>query len=106
MAMDETESSVLIDVWTVDPSREPELLDRIRDITRELIVDHEGFESAQIYESVDRAAVMIRIAMRTVKDRQALTDSSEVHNALRELRAIAQSHARVFKLVEDFGETV
>jgi acetolactate synthase regulatory subunit len=48
-----TASPVLIDVWTVDPSREPELLDRILEITRDLIVDHRGFVAAQIYESVD-----------------------------------------------------
>ncbi len=103
--MDETESPVLIDVWTVDPSREPELLERILELTRDVLVDHEGFESAQIYESVDHGAVMIRVTMRTIKDRQALTDSSKVHSALRELRAIAHSHARLFRLVESIGDT-
>jgi len=103
--MEATESAVLIDLWTVDPTREPELLERILEITRDLIVDHHGFVSAQIYESVDHGAVMIRITMRTIEDRQALTDSSEVHSALRELRAVAQSHARLFRLVESFGET-
>jgi acetolactate synthase regulatory subunit len=102
--MEATESPVLIDVWTVDPSREPELLDRILEITRDLLVDHPGFVSAQVYESVDHSAVTIRITMRTVKDRQALTDSADVHSALRELRAIAHSDVRLFRLVESFGE--
>jgi len=48
--------------------------------------------------------VMIRVTMRTTKDRQALTDSPAVHSALRELRAIAHSHARLFRLVETFGD--
>jgi len=103
--MDATESPVLIDIWTIDPSREPELLDRISELTRDLVVDHQGFVSAQIYESMDHGAVMIRITMRTIKDRQALTDSSDVHSAMRELRAIAHSHARLFRLVESFGDT-
>jgi hypothetical protein len=98
------ESPVLIDVWTVDGSRAPELLDRILEITRDLVVGHEGFVSAQIYESVDHGAVMIRIVMRTIKDRQALTDAADAHSAVRELRAIAHSHARLFTLVERFGE--
>jgi hypothetical protein len=98
------ESPVLIDVWTVDPSHEPELLQRILEITRDLLLDTQGFVSAQIYESVDQGAVMIRITMRTVKDRQALTDSAAVRSALRELRVIARSHARVFRLVEAFGD--
>ena len=104
-AMEATESPVLIDVWTVDPTREPELRDRILELTRDLLVEHQGFLSAEIYESVDHEAVMIRVAMRTISDRQALTDSPAVHSALRELRAIAQSHARLFNLVERFGDT-
>jgi len=103
--MEATESPVLIDFWTVDPSSEPELLDRILEVTRELVVGHEGFVSAEVYESVDHGAVMIRVAMATIKDRQALTDSSEVHGALRELRAIASSHARLFRLAGSFGDT-
>ena len=102
--MDPTESPVLIDLWTVDPSREPELLARILEITRDLIVPSEGFVSAQVFESVDHGSVVFRVAMRTIKDRQALTDSAAVHDALRELRGIAQSHARLFRLVETFGD--
>jgi hypothetical protein len=100
--MEASESPELVDFWTVDPTHEPELLDRILEITRELILDRQGFVSADVYESVDHAAVMIRVTMRTIKDRQALTDSSEVHRALRELRTIAHSHARLFRLVESF----
>jgi hypothetical protein len=103
--MEATESPVLIDVWTVDPSREPELLQQILEVTRSLLVGAQGFVSAQIYESIDHGAVMIRITMRTSKDRQALTDSAAIHNALRELRAIASSHSRLFRLVEAFGDT-
>jgi hypothetical protein len=102
--MEATESPVLIDVWNVDPSREPELLERIRELIRGLLLDSPGFVSAQIYESVDHSAVMITITMRTIADRQALTDSAAIHGALRELRTIASSHARLFGLVERFGE--
>jgi hypothetical protein len=102
--METTESPVLIDVWTVEPSRAPQLLQRIREILRDELVDHEGFVSAQIYESVDHGTVLIRITMQTIEDRQALTDSAAVHNALRELRDIAHNHARLFRLVETFDD--
>lgn len=102
--MEALESPVLIDIWTIDPTREPELLQRVLEVTRELLIDAEGFVSAQIYESVDHGAVMIRVTMQTVKHRQTLMDSPAVHRALRELRTIAHSHARLFRLVETFGE--
>jgi hypothetical protein len=98
------ESPVLIDIWTIDPTREPELLQRVLEVTRELLIDAQGFVSAQIYESVDHGAVMIRVTMQTIKDRQTLMDSPAAHRALRELRTIAHSHARLFRLVETFGE--
>jgi hypothetical protein len=47
--------------------------------------------------------VMVR--MRTIKERQELTDSPEAHSLVRELRAIARSHVRLFQLVENFGES-
>jgi hypothetical protein len=99
-----SESPILIDVWTVESTRAPELLRRIHELTHSVLLDAEGFVSAQIYESVDHSAVMIRIAMKTVKDRQALTDSAAVHDAMRELREIAHNHARLFRLVEALGE--
>jgi 4-hydroxy-3-methylbut-2-en-1-yl diphosphate synthase IspG/GcpE len=104
--MEATESPVLIDVWTVDPSRTPELLQRIQQLTHDQLLGAEGFVSAQIYESVDHGSVIVRITMRSIQDRQALTDSAEIHNALRELRVIASSHARLFRLVEAFGASV
>jgi len=43
------------------------------------------------------------VSMRTVEERQHLADSPEAHRGLRELRAIASSHVRLFELVESFG---
>jgi hypothetical protein len=45
------------------------------------------------------------VRMRTIKDRQDLTDSPEARNVVRELRAIARSHVRLYRLVEGFGES-
>ena|ERR1700678_2471712 len=98
------ESPILIDTWTVDPSRKDELVRRISDTVRDVILEQPGFVSAQIYESTEGGVVMLSVRMRTVKERQHLTDSPEAHKALRELRAIAHSHARLYRLVESFGE--
>jgi Antibiotic biosynthesis monooxygenase len=99
------ESPILIDLWTVDPARREELVRRISEKIRSLTVERPGFISAQLYESVDGRVVMVSIRMRTVEDRQHLIDSPEAHAAFRELRAIAQSHSRLYRLVESFGES-
>jgi hypothetical protein len=98
------DSPILIDVWTVDPSRQGELARGISDGLRNVIVGRQGFVSAQLYESINGDAMMVTVRMRTIKERQELTDSPEAHKLMRELRAIAHSHVRLFHLVEDFGE--
>lgn len=98
------DSPILIDIWSVDPSRRDELIRRISEIMQTVILRQPGFVSAQLYESTDGGSVMVSVRMRSVKERLALTDSPETHKALRELRAIAQTHARLYRLVESFGE--
>jgi hypothetical protein len=98
------DSPVLIDLWTVDSSRRDELIQRISDTVRSMLLTQPGFVSAQMYESVDGGVVMLSVRMRTVEERQRLTDSPEAHKVLRELRAIAHTHSRLYRLVERFGE--
>jgi antibiotic biosynthesis monooxygenase (ABM) superfamily enzyme len=98
------DSPILIDVWTVDPSRRDDLVRRISNALHEVMREQPGFVSGQIYESVDGGVVMVSVRMQTVEERQRLTDSPEIHTLLRELRSIANSHARLYRLTEEFGE--
>src|SRR5216683_5330446 len=98
------DSPILIDIWTVDPSRHEELVRRISEQLRSLTTQRAGFISAQVYESVSGREVMVSVRMRTVEDRQHLIDSPEAHAAFRELRAIARSHSRLYRLIESLGE--
>jgi hypothetical protein len=99
------ESPVLIDVLTIDSSRRDELARRISDGVRDVIVGRPGFVSAQVYESTDGGAMIVKVRMRTAKERQDLTDSPEAHQLIRELQAIAHTHTRLFRLLESFGES-
>jgi hypothetical protein len=94
---------MLIDIWTVDPSRRDELVAGITSRVQNIVMRQPGFVSAQIYQSVDRSVVLLGVGMRTIKERQQLMDSAEAHRSLRELRAIADSHSHLFELVESFG---
>lgn len=96
------ESPVLVDFWTVDPSRGEELIREISAAMQSVVARQPGFVSAKIFQSVDGGAVLLSVSLRTIEDRQHLTDSPEAHRVLRELRAIADSHVRLFQLVESF----
>ena len=98
------ESPTLIAVWTVDSSRRARLLQLILEILRKVVTKRPGFISAWVYESTDGGAVMVSIDMGTIEERHDLTDSREMHTAVRGLRAIAHSHVRLYRLVESFGE--
>jgi heme-degrading monooxygenase HmoA len=98
------EAPILIDLWTVESDRRDELVRRISEVMRNVVVGQPGFVSSEIYESVDGGVVMSSVHMQTAEDRQHLLDSREAHNAYRELRAIAGTHARLYRLVESFGE--
>ena len=98
------ESPTLVDVWTVEPSRRDELRARILAMLGDVVSAQPGFVSARVYESNDQGAVMVSIEMRTIKERQDLTDSAQIQTALRELRGIAHSQVRLYRLVGSFGE--
>jgi hypothetical protein len=98
------DSPLLVDVWTVEEGRADQLSARISELLREVAIGRPGFVSADLYESVDRGVVMVSVRMQTVKQRQELMDSPEVHKAVRELREIAHSHSRLLQLLEHFGE--
>jgi Antibiotic biosynthesis monooxygenase len=98
------ESPILIDTWTVDPSRKEELVRGISDAVRDVILEQPGFVSAQIHESTNGGVVMLSVRMRTAEERQHLTDSPGARKVLRELRKIAHAHAHLYRLVESFGE--
>jgi antibiotic biosynthesis monooxygenase (ABM) superfamily enzyme len=99
------ESPILIDVWTLDPSRRVELAKRITDGVRGVVARRPGFVSAELYESTTGDAMMVTIRMQTIKQRQELMDSPEARKLLRDLKAVATSHARLFRLLESFGAT-
>ncbi len=99
------ESPILIDVWTLDPSHRVELARQITDGVRDVVAQRPGFVSAELYESTTGDAMMVTIRMQTIKQRQELMDSPEARKLLRELKVLATSHARLFRLVESFGET-
>jgi hypothetical protein len=98
------ESPILIDVWTVDETRQDELVGILGETMRTLVAPRPGFVSAQIYESVNGGMVLLDLRMRTAADRRQLTDDPELQQAYREARTVAASHTHFYRLVQSFGE--
>jgi heme-degrading monooxygenase HmoA len=97
------ESPIVIDVWTVEPEQQEQLVAAISANLQRLVVGRPGFIAAEIYQSANRDLVLLNLHMRSAQDRQALTDSPELHAVYRELGNIATSHRHVYRLVESFG---
>lgn len=99
------ESPIVIDVWTVEPEQQEELVGAISANIERLAVNRPGFVSADIFASANGDLVVLNLRMRSVRDRQALTDSAELEAAYRDLRRIARSHSHIFRLAESFHAT-
>jgi hypothetical protein len=97
------ESTILIDVWTVEPELQEELVQAIEANVENLAVGHAGFVSAEVFQSANRDMVVLVLRMRDAHDRQTLTDSPELQAAYRSLRQIATSHRHLFRLARSFG---
>lgn len=97
------ESPILIDVWRVDPARRDELVQLISAELERLVVPHNGFVSAEIYESTNGGMVLVNVRMQTARDRRELTDSADVQRAYRQARTLGRIHANAYRLVESFG---
>ena len=93
----------MIDLWTVEPERRGELLERISEGLRSLLPGRAGFVSAQVYESIDGGSVLVMMQMSTARDRQLLTDSPECQRTMRELGAIASAHLNIYRLVDSLA---
>lgn len=97
------ESSILIDVWTVDPSRREELVAGIGRLLSEVIGAQPGLVSSRAYESVTGDAILVTVEMRSVQERQQLMELPAVRKGLRELRAIAHNHTRLVREIDGVG---
>jgi hypothetical protein len=97
------ESPIVIDVWTVEPEQQDELVAAIGEVLTRHVVDQPGFVSAQIYQSANGDVVVMNLRMRSARDRQALSDGATLQEAYRGLRTIATSHRHLYRLAQSFG---
>jgi hypothetical protein len=103
--MPRVDAVFLIASWTVTPARHDELLGALSGLIGDIAAKQPGFVSGALLESSGGNSVIARIEMRTAEDRQRLEELPELRSALRELRAIAQTHAQRYRLVESFGDS-
>ena len=85
------EFPIIIDVWTVEPSRQEELVQCLRQSIRQLVASQPGFVSAEIYEGANRGRVAIKLRMRSADARRDLMDKPEVGRVFRGAKEIANN---------------
>ncbi len=80
----------LINVFTVEPARQQELVDLLVDATETTMRHKRGFISANIHRSADGTQVVNYAQWRTQEDFAAMRDDPEASAHMKKAAAIAQ----------------
>jgi hypothetical protein len=95
------ESSVLLHIWEIDPSKEPDAVRRLEEMFTELAKD-DAFVSARVLESPDRSSMAAILEMRTPEDRRRLQELPEVRETLEYLHGTVNMVLRLYHEVAQY----
>jgi quinol monooxygenase YgiN len=96
-----TESNIatLINVFTVEPERQQELVDLLERATQEVIGHLPGFISANFHASLDGTRVVNYAQWETADALHAMLSNPDAQEHLRAATAIASSDPRLYRVV-------
>jgi quinol monooxygenase YgiN len=80
----------LVNVFTVDPARQIELVDALDDATRKIFVTQPGFISANLHTSLDGTRVVNYAQWASERQYKAALQRADVREHLAEAAAIAE----------------
>jgi quinol monooxygenase YgiN len=89
----------LINVFSVDPARQDELVALLTDATEKLMKPRPGFVSANIHAGLDGTTVVNYAQWRSREDFEAMLADAEVGVHFREISAVATADPRLFTVV-------
>lgn len=88
----------LVNVFTVDPARQHELVDVLSAATRDVICRQPGFVSASIHRSLDGTRVVNYAQWRNAEDLQAMLASPDCQPRLRQASALGHSEPALYEV--------
>jgi quinol monooxygenase YgiN len=88
----------LVNVFTVDPARQHELVDVLSAATRDVICRQPGFVSASIHRSLDGTRVVNYAQWRSAEDLQAMLASPDCQPRLRQASALGHSEPALYEV--------
>ena len=95
----------LINVFTVEPANQRQLVELLARATETSVRHAPGFISASLHRSLDGTKVTMYAQWRSVEDYQAMRDSPSPLPYLRRALAIAKFDPGMYEVVESYSGT-
>ena len=92
----------LINVFTVDPTKQQELIDLLARATEASVRHAPGFISARLHRSLDGMKVTMYAQWRTIEDYQAMRNNPASRGYLQQVLAIARFEPGMYEIVESY----
>jgi len=92
----------LINVFTVQPVNQQELLDLLVEATRTSVRQVQGFVSASLHRSLDGTKVAMYAQWRSVEDYQAMRRNPTASPYMEKALALARFELGMYEVVETF----
>jgi quinol monooxygenase YgiN len=92
----------LINVFTVTPGKQQELIELLRNVTEQNVRHHQGFVSASLHRSIDGKKVTMYAQWASVDDYEAMRQNPGPAPALEKALKIATFDPGMYEVVEIF----
>jgi len=93
----------LINVFTVEPAKQQELVELLTQATQSSVRHVAGFVSAGLHRSLDGTKVAMYAQWRSVEDYQAMRNDPAASPYLQRALALAKFEPGMYELVETFS---
>jgi quinol monooxygenase YgiN len=91
-----------INIFTVEPTKQHELISLLTRITHSFVRDVAGFISASLHRSLDGTKVTMYSQWRSLEDYQVMHQNVAAAPYLQQVRAIAKFDPGMYEVIETF----
>ena len=98
-----SEQLTLINIFTVEPANQQELVDLLVEATRTSVRYVEGFVSASLHRSLDGTKVAMYAQWRSLADYQAMRGNPTASPYMQKALALARFELGMYEVVETFA---